>query len=785
MRLSDVLKSLGSEEFVVPEFQREFEWDAEGIRQLIYSVFSEYDIGSLLLWPTDEKRSREQHCENLFGFRDRAPQSQSGKRWIVLDGQQRLSALHYAFFGSQALVHVPDSSDRQAVRFVIDLAQFMDESASEHQRRAAIRWESRPNESITAPPKNKDDALEYPLEAVGERQETGSDRYLDDLVRKLEDNAAVAHDKHEQLEDLVGKLEEENDAVAQDKLEQLKRLKEEALQYYVECDDKLRLGQEFQKLLARLLFAFSLSTVVISEDAPVDRVVDLFVQINRQGKPLSPFGRLNAAASLHGLPVTRDLRRLDQSSLGMQRTHVETALLRMMMIRAHPESRYDTGEDADRLLPGGFSRRSGGRPLVENADELGELWEKAVEHLAAGVAEMRGATGGYGVVDTSVNLPGGYVPGFPYVAMIPVFCTLHADAQRDPAKEQKIRQWYWASVLTDRYNSENPTPLGRTDLAEIRSWFENDQATPEAVRRVREDFGLAELAGVRDEQSASRSERVRHHMLLNLMYAFQPHDWQNNLAVRLDSIEAKFLIPRDWCEDNGVLKRSTFSPFNRVLLERDTAERLGSRLPSEYLPELLQTWPDRTKARLLESHFISEDAEAILMRDPLTPDDLDDFLHERTVTFLRQVGGDLFQTDLAVLPDMRELARRIEKLELTLRDIVAMRYGQQGRDLPHQVRQELNWRRQGRELSNTTDLRSHLDFAGLYELEESVLVLWNEFADLFSDDWSKSAWDEFRTNMHDLRDLRNSIAHARSVDPLTQRKGEAAILWLEHRCSRF
>lgn len=769
MRLSDVVAGIGEGEFVVPEFQREFEWDAEGIRQLIYSVFSEYDIGSLLLWPSDEKRSREQHCENLFGFRDRAPQSQSGKPWIVLDGQQRLSALHYAFFGSQALVHVPGSSDRQAVRFMIDIAQFMDESASEHQRRAAISWEPQPSESITGAPKSEDDALEYPLEAVGERWKTGDDRYLADLVRKLEENVAVAEDKHDQL----------NEGLSPNQ-------KDEALQHWVECADKLRLVQEFQKLLAQLLSQFSLSTVVISEDAPVDRVVDLFVQINRQGKPLSPFGRLNAAASLHGLPVTRELRRLDQSSLGMQRTHVETALLRMMMIQAHPESRYDTGEDADRLLPGGFSRRSGGRPLVEDAEELWQLWENAVDDLAAGVAEMRGASGGYGVVDTGTNLPGGHVPGFPYVAMIPVFCTLRAKAQGDSAKEQKVRQWYWASVLADRYNSENPTPLGRTDLAEIQSWFDNDQETPEAVRQIRERFGMAELAGVRDEQRASRSERVRHHMLLNLMYAFRPHDWQSNLAVRLDSIDAKFLVPREWCEDNGVLKRSTFSPFNRVLLERDTAERLGSRLPSEYLPELLQGWPDRTKRDLLESQFISEDAEAILMHEPLTPADLDEFLHERAVTFLRQVGRDLFQTDLAVLPDMRELDQRITRIEQTMRDIVAARYNARGQDIPNLIRDEVNELRRREGLRQASDLRSDLDFATLHHLRYSVDGAWGAFSDLFADLGSdgRNAL-QFHSSMADLAALRNPIRHARAVDRTSQSKGRAAVEWLEDRCGQF
>ena len=36
--------------FVVPDFQREFEWDTSDIKELMRSIFLDYYIGSLLLW---------------------------------------------------------------------------------------------------------------------------------------------------------------------------------------------------------------------------------------------------------------------------------------------------------------------------------------------------------------------------------------------------------------------------------------------------------------------------------------------------------------------------------------------------------------------------------------------------------------------------------------------------------------------------------------------------------------------------------------------------------------
>jgi len=36
--------------FVIPDFQREFEWKPWDIRELVRSIFLDYYIGSLLLW---------------------------------------------------------------------------------------------------------------------------------------------------------------------------------------------------------------------------------------------------------------------------------------------------------------------------------------------------------------------------------------------------------------------------------------------------------------------------------------------------------------------------------------------------------------------------------------------------------------------------------------------------------------------------------------------------------------------------------------------------------------
>jgi hypothetical protein len=48
--LNTLVNYLRDGRFVIPDFQREFEWKPWDIRELMRSIFLDYSIGSLLLW---------------------------------------------------------------------------------------------------------------------------------------------------------------------------------------------------------------------------------------------------------------------------------------------------------------------------------------------------------------------------------------------------------------------------------------------------------------------------------------------------------------------------------------------------------------------------------------------------------------------------------------------------------------------------------------------------------------------------------------------------------------
>ena len=93
IHLGSLIEELKRGHFVIPDFQREFEWEPWDVLDLVRSIFMDYYIGTLLLWKGSKENFKLLSCENIYSHKGKAdPQH------IVLDGQQRLTAIHYALF---------------------------------------------------------------------------------------------------------------------------------------------------------------------------------------------------------------------------------------------------------------------------------------------------------------------------------------------------------------------------------------------------------------------------------------------------------------------------------------------------------------------------------------------------------------------------------------------------------------------------------------------------------------------------------------------------------------
>jgi len=97
-----ILNQVESKEIVLPAIQRDFVWDENRITKLLDSIMRGYPIGIALLWETyNDIQYRNFDKINsgskIHSFKDN---TKKNKLKLVLDGQQRLSSLYIALYGS-------------------------------------------------------------------------------------------------------------------------------------------------------------------------------------------------------------------------------------------------------------------------------------------------------------------------------------------------------------------------------------------------------------------------------------------------------------------------------------------------------------------------------------------------------------------------------------------------------------------------------------------------------------------------------------------------------------
>jgi uncharacterized protein with ParB-like and HNH nuclease domain len=98
--IETLLTWVKSGEIAIPEIQRPFVWDATKVRNLLDSLYQGYPVGYLIVWRNPTIKLKDGSMS-------------AGKR-ILIDGQQRITALMAALLGREVL-----TKDYETVRIRI------------------------------------------------------------------------------------------------------------------------------------------------------------------------------------------------------------------------------------------------------------------------------------------------------------------------------------------------------------------------------------------------------------------------------------------------------------------------------------------------------------------------------------------------------------------------------------------------------------------------------------------------------------------------------------------
>ena len=518
---------------------------------------------------------------------------------------------------------------------------------------------------------------------------------------------------------------------------------------------------------------YQVAYIELDRDLEVEKVCDIFTQINSKGVQLDVFDLINALLKPKGLQLKRMWRDASPKLEFVESSKMNVYILQVMSIlrQAYCSPKYLyyllPGQEKPIRDPDGTRRKE---VLVPNIGDFEKRWNTAVAALESAITLLKHPQE-FGAISSNY---------LPYVSILPAFAALQAHVKSLPpgerlAAKRKIRHWYWASVFMNRYSGSVESTTAR-DFLDLKEWISEDSAEPGLIAEFKARFRELKL------RSENRRGTSVYNGIYNLLVLQGAKDWMSGDVPQHDDLDDHHIVPVSWGKKH-LSGNAVHTILNRTPLTAETNRHvIKDRLPNKYLPEMIAINGENAVRSLMESHFISPAAQAILLRDPFTAEDYEAFIAERQRTLQEAIENLLIKERLDLSPQLRDPDEKIERIELALRKTVAASLNGDAGQLPPHVVQKVDERIQRASKKNAAmdsdyyeELTGKLEYFDLRELQGTITSksLWAIFGERFANK------ETLNGKFSQLAELRNGIRLSRTVDEVALKEGEAAILWFE------
>lgn len=715
--LESIISDLRNNSYGIPDFQRDFEWNPRDVTELIKSIFEDYYIGTLLLWKASRENIEYLSCKPIYGAKA------DGKfQHIVLDGQQRLSALYYAFFS-------PDKNfPRRKSRYyyVIYLDKLLEnnyDEAFDYINTSRKNIELLENEEIQFEQKI------FPLNVFGKRSHAWS-RWLE---------------KYEEYWDKKlgkGGAKEERNAL--------------------------------DEIFESILNEYYISYIELDREIEVEKVCDIFQRINSTGLDLNIFDLMNALLR----PKDIKLKSLWEKEIaGFNSKLPDTdkgkiyALQTMSILRqvyCAPKFLYYLIPSSTKIVKEGdgkFKKVT----LVDSKEDFMALWHSSI-------AEMKNALK---IITNHSDLGVIREKFFPYPTMLPIITAINIEKAKSIYSkkkdvEEKLRYWYWSSIFAKNYSSAVESQMAK-DFLEMKKWFLDDEAIPTVASEARKlNFDLRR----EDNQSSAIYKAI-----FCILIRGGALDFISYEAPLYSELEDHHIVPKSWGNKNKI--DSINSILNRTPISDTTNKKvIKDRLPNVYIKEMLkQAKKEEDVYKLLETHLISRKAVSILLREDFSESDYKEFIKEREEAIIKKikqlVGG---QTELENAIDENP-NEALNFFERKLRDFIdkalIKKYGANyWKDrIPGDVKATIE-KRMNIELKKNPFMdasptpRKKMDYIDMSEYFTVIRYNWDIFEEYFN------TRENALMHFNNICDYRNPEKHAREKHNVIRKLGEASLEWV-------
>lgn len=582
--VSTLMKQVHSGSFVIPYFQRGFEWEPSMVSELFQSILQDYYTGLLLFWDLDEEKANQQEWDPVWGasIHD-TPES------AVLDGQQRLSSLYYAIYNPEERF----PSRKSYYVFYLDLIEALNDN---YEDAIPYLYFSKNHQSWSEL-KDRAEWIEtgkVPLCILSASDPTDPDnRYI---------NSKEFNQWSKRF------IEERADDLPSDVIE-------------------FQVRDMFQRILNYNFVQYPLSS-----ERPIRDICNIFAKVNASGMKLSTFDLMNAFLYPYGVNLRKGLW---ENEVSEQLKKIDSNMdLNLVKVISLIKQNYCSSKYLYNLIPGEETIREepdGTRyeeVLVRSGSEFEELWDSAVEHAeTAREITMNTGTRQFGAIREE------YIP---YGTMLPVLAAVlweHEGRSDDREFREQLKRWYWAAVFSKDYGGSSDTVMGR-DFRDWKEWFDH-RKTMEQIAKVDAEF-IQELNFKDIDKGSGRYNGVICLIALNGPRDFYGGNILGTVDFTDQRINDHHIFPKK-VKGIDAEKMQTFDSYrdsiaNRTLILDDTNNKIREQKPSEYIEEMISIHGADDTKEMLNEHFISDEAFQFLRQD-----DFDNFIVERENEIKRRV----------------------------------------------------------------------------------------------------------------------------------------------------
>jgi hypothetical protein len=523
----NILSQVQEKEIAIPEIQRPFVWNSTKVRDLMDSLYNGYPIGYIVIWKNPDVRLKDGTL--------------SSGRKILIDGQQRITALRAAVLGEQVI-----DKDYKEIRITIAFNPITEQFAT---LTPAIARDKSWIQDIACLLKNERDFLEY--EEKFTTNNPGLDRF-------------VIREKFKKLADIkqcqVGVIELDHE-----------------LDIETVTDIFIRINSK-GVVLSQADFAMSKIASYDTDDqfgVNLRKCIDYFCHLARDPKfykhisendhEFSATPYLNAIQWLKD--VNEDLYDPDYSDV----------------LRVAFTKQFERGKMSDLVS------LLSGRNFEEKSFEQ-EIVDKTFQELASSVLQVVNRTHFEDFIMTIKSA------GFVSSSLINSQNTLNfayalylklreKGMDRDQIK-RLVAKWFVMSLLTRRYSS-SPESQFDTDIKQIsKDGIEKILAQIEEAQ-LSETFWRVQL--VQDLEKASINNPFLHLFFAAQIKAQDTGFLSTDITVQ-SMIEHRgdihHLFPKEYLSVNGYDKNSYNQIANFVYAQSEINIRISKKAPNEYMTEV-------------------------------------------------------------------------------------------------------------------------------------------------------------------------------------------------------